>query len=307
MADKRTPSAQETVRSRIERHDLAALKKFGQNFLADKNVIADIVAASGVTEQDTVLEIGPGMGALTEVLADSARRVIAVEIDRGMVALLQELFADRENVVLIEGDILQQELNALCATYAQEKPLKVVANLPYYITTPVLMKLLQEGAAVDKGQPLITDITVMVQREVALRMQASPGSKDYGALSLAVQYYADCKKVLDVPPSAFYPPPKVHSAVVHLARHTNKPVSVADEEKFFALIRAAFNQRRKTFVNAVTAQWGSVFPSMQHLSRDEVKERLTGALNAVGVTETARAETLSLQEFADIYSILTEK
>ena len=286
------------IQTLIARHDLAALKKFGQNFLVDETIVDGIVRAAGVTKDDVILEIGPGPGTLTRALAENAGHVVAVEIDLGLVALLRETLADCDNVTVIEGDILEQDLASLAETHAHGAPLKVVANLPYYITTPILMRLLETGAA--DGNAPVQEITVMVQDEVATRMQAQPGKKDYGALSLAVQYYATCEKVLRVPPQSFYPAPKVESAVVHLTRHAKKPVNVSDEAALFRLIRAAFNQRRKTFVNAVSEQWTTVFPAQSALSRDEVKTLLREALSSAYAEETARAETLSLTQFAQI-------
>ncbi|MCF0142293.1 MAG: 16S rRNA (adenine(1518)-N(6)/adenine(1519)-N(6))-dimethyltransferase RsmA, partial [Parasporobacterium sp.] len=231
----------------ISSHDFAIQKKYGQNFLTDANILKGIVAAAAIGPEDTVLEIGPGMGALTGYLLEAAGHVVAVEIDRMLIPILKETLGEPENLTLINGDILKTDLRAILGPFTEGgRRVKVVANLPYYITTPIVMELLTE-------QELIESITVMVQKEVADRMEVGPGSKTYGALSLAVQYYASPKVVLNVSKNCFMPRPDVDSAVIKLDiyKEEERPVKASDEKKLFAVIRAAFNQRRKTLVNAL--------------------------------------------------------
>lgn len=223
----------------IQKHGFDFQKKFGQNFLIDPHVLDKIIAAAGITKDDFVLEIGPGIGTMTQYLAEAAREVTAVEIDRNLIPILEETLAEYDNVTVINQDILKLDLEALSQEKNGGRPIKVVANLPYYITTPIIMGLYESHVPVNS-------ITVMVQKEVAQRMQAGPGSKDYGALSLAVQYYASPYIAANVPPNCFMPRPNVGSAVIHLESYQNPPVSVKDEKLMFALIRASFNQRRKT-------------------------------------------------------------
>ena len=242
-----------------------------------------IAAAAELTEEDAVLEIGPGIGTLTQHLAERAGKVLAVEIDRALIPILEESLADYDNVEILQGDILEQNLDEL-AEKLGGRPIKVVANLPYYITTPILMTLLESKLP-------IVSITVMVQREVAERMQASPGGKDYGSLSLAVQYYAAAEIVANVPPHCFLPRPKVGSAVICLKKYREKPVQAENEALLFRIIRASFNQRRKTLVNGLK-------------NAGFAKDKITAALQALELPETVRGETLSLAQFAALSAAL---
>ena len=228
----------------IKKYEFAFQKKFGQNFLIDTHVLDKIIAAAGVTKDDCVLEIGPGIGTMTQYLAENARHVVAVEIDSNLIPILNETLADYENVTVIHADILKVDINQITEQYNGGRPIKVVANLPYYITTPIIMGLFENLVPID-------NITVMVQKEAADRMQVGPGSKDYGALSLAVQYYADPYIVANVPPNCFMPRPNVGSAVIRLTRHKEPPVKTEDPGLMFRLIRASFNQRRKTLQNGL--------------------------------------------------------
>ena len=268
----------------LKRHEeFRFQKKFGQNFLIDSHVLDRIADAAQISEADAVLEIGPGIGALTQRLAERAGKVLAVEIDRGLIPILAESLAEYDNVEVIQGDILEQNLNDLSERLGGKR-IKVVANLPYYITTPILMKLLESGLPIE-------NITVMVQKEVAERMQASPGGKDYGSLSLAVQYYAAAEIVANVPPHCFLPRPKVGSAVICLRTYAEKPVQTGDEAFLFRIIRASFNQRRKTLVNGL---------KNAGFSREKVNE----ALSSLGLPETVRGEVLSLAQFAALAELL---
>lgn len=265
-------------------------KRFGQNFLIDTHVLEKIVRAADITKEDLVLEIGPGIGTLTQYLCEAAREVIAVEIDPNLIPILTEdTLAAYENVTVIEADVLKLDLKQLIAEKNGGRPIKVVANLPYYITTPIIMGLLE-------SQMPLSNITVMVQKEVADRMQSGPGSKEYGALSLAVQYYAEPYIAANVPPNCFLPRPNVGSAVIRLTLHDTPPVRVKDEQLLFALIRASFNQRRKTLVNGLT--------NAAELSFS--KEEVLSALEKLGWQETVRGETLTLEEFAALANELTE-
>lgn len=265
----------------LQKYQFHFQKKFGQNFLIDTSVLERIIATAGITPEDCVLEIGPGIGTMTQYLAEAAGNVVAVEIDKALIPILEETLAPYENVTVIQGDILKLDVRELAEKYAAGKPFKVVANLPYYITTPIIMGLFE------KDIPL-SGITVMVQKEVAGRMQAKPGTKDYGALSLAVQYYAEPRIAANVPPNCFMPRPTVGSAVIHLKRHEIPPVKVDDEKFMFDLVRAAFNQRRKMLPNALM---GAGIPGL-------TKENIAEALSEIGISETVRGEKLSLQEFA---------
>ena len=228
----------------IKKYDFAFQKKFGQNFLIDAHVLNKIIASADITKDDCVLEIGPGIGTMTQYLAEAAGKVVAVEIDRNLIPILSETLADYENVTVINEDVLKLDIAKLADEYNQGRPIKVVANLPYYITTPIIMGLFESHVPVKS-------ITVMVQKEVALRMQAGPGTKDYGALSLAVQFYAEPYIVANVPPNCFMPRPNVGSAVIRLTLHENPPTTVKDESLMFRIIRASFNQRRKTLLNGL--------------------------------------------------------
>lgn len=270
----------------LAKYNMSAKKKFGQNFLIDSHVLEGIVEAAGVTEDDLVLEIGPGIGSLTQYLAEAAGKVIAVEIDKTLLPVLADTLSEYNNVTVINEDILKVDLDEIVSENGG-RPIKVVANLPYYITTPIIMKLFESRARIES-------ITVMVQKEVADRMAAGPGGKDYGSLSLAVGYYAKAVTVMDVPPSSFIPQPNVGSAVVNLSRYTEPRVKVQDEKRLFEIVRTAFNQRRKTLSNSLSNN-----PSLG-VSRQEV----TDGLVKMGVDEKARGEILTLEQFAELSDIL---
>ncbi len=258
-------------------------KKFGQNFLIDTHVLDKIIDASGVTEDDFVLEIGPGIGTMTQYLCERAREVVAVEIDKNLIPILSDTLKNYSNVTVINEDILKLDICKLAEEKNQEKPIKVVANLPYYITTPIIMGLFESHVPIDS-------ITIMVQKEVAERMQEGPGSKEYGALSLAVQYYAKPEIVANVPPNCFMPRPNVGSAVIRLTRHEKPPVEVEDEKLMFRIIRASFNQRRKTLANGLNNS-----PEI-HLPKEVIQESIV----SLGVPENIRGEALSLEQFAEL-------
>ena len=271
----------------LARYNMSAKKKFGQNFLIDANVLDGIVEGAGVTSDDCVLEIGPGIGTLTQYLAEAARRVVAVEIDKSLIPVLADTLSDYDNVTVINEDVLKVDINKLVDEYNDGRPIKVVANLPYYITTPIIMKLFESGVPIES-------ITVMVQKEVADRMVMGPGNKAYGSLSLAVGYYAAAENVMDVPPGSFIPQPKVGSAVVHLKRFDEPAVKVKDEKYMFEIIRTAFNQRRKTLSNALANN-----PSLG-VSRQQVVD----GLSQMGLDEKSRGEVLDLSQFALLSDIL---
>lgn len=273
----------------IQKYEFMFQKKFGQNFLIDTHVLEKIISAAGITKNDCVLEIGPGIGTMTQYLAENAGHVVAVEIDRNLIPILKETLADYDNVTVINEDILRVDIKALAEEYNGGKPIKVVANLPYYITTPIIMGLFESGVPID-------NITVMVQKEVADRMKEGPGSKDYGALSLAVQYYAEPEIVANVPPNCFIPRPNVGSAVIRLTRHKEMPVEVKDPVLMFKIIRASFNQRRKTLQNGL----GNA-PELPY-----TKEQIAAAIEEMGLTPTIRGEALSLAQFAQLSDILGE-
>ena len=258
-------------------------KKFGQNFLIDTHVLDKIIDASGVTEDDFVLEIGPGIGTMTQYLCERAREVVAVEIDKNLIPILSDTMKNYSNVTVINEDILKLDICKLAEEKNQGKPIKVVANLPYYITTPIIMGLFESHVPIDS-------ITIMVQKEVAERMQEGPGSKEYGALSLAVQYYAKPEIVANVPPNCFMPRPNVGSAVIRLTRHEKPPVEVEDEKLMFRIIRASFNQRRKTLANGLNNS-----PEI-HLPKEVIQESIV----SLGVPENIRGEALSLEQFAEL-------
>ncbi|MBR3832963.1 MAG: 16S rRNA (adenine(1518)-N(6)/adenine(1519)-N(6))-dimethyltransferase RsmA [Lachnospiraceae bacterium] len=271
----------------IKKYDFAFQKRFGQNFLIDGRVIDKIIAAAEITKEDTVLEIGPGIGTMTQYLAEAAGQVIAVEIDKNLLPIYEETLADYDNVTIINNDILKVDIHELIKGKA--KKVKVVANLPYYITTPIIMGLFENHIPAES-------ITVMVQKEVADRMQSGPGSKDYGALSLAVQYYAKPYIVANVPPNCFMPRPNVGSAVIRLTSWEEPPVTVKDEKLMFKIIRASFNQRRKTLQNGINNS-----PDLSF-----TKEQVVTALKAMGLSESVRGEALNLEQFAKLTDLLID-
>ncbi len=265
----------------IQKYQFAFQKKFGQNFLIDPHVLDKIIQAAEITREDCVLEIGPGIGTMTQYLAEHARHVVAVEIDANLIPILGETLAEYDNVTVLNQDILKTDIQGLVDTYNEGKPIKVAANLPYYITTPIIMGLFESRVPID-------NITIMVQKEVAERMQAGPGSKDYGALSLAVQYYAEPYLVANVPPNCFIPRPGVGSAVIRLTRHKEPPVKTRDEKLLFRLIRASFNQRRKTLQNGLNNSPEIPF----------TKEQISAAIQKLGLPAAVRGEALTLEQFA---------
>lgn len=273
----------------IQKYDFVFQKRFGQNFLVDTHVLEKIIQAAGLTKEDMVLEIGPGIGTMTQYLAEYAGRVTAVEIDSNLIPILKETLKDYDNVTVINEDILKVDVAALAEQYNGGRPIKVVANLPYYITTPIIMGLFESHVPID-------NITVMVQKEVAERMQAGPGTKNYGALSLAVQYYAEPYIVANVPPNCFIPRPNVGSAVIRLTRHETMPVQVKDEKLMFALIRASFNQRRKTLQNSLSNSGELSFS----------KEEIGTAIEKMGLSPSVRGEALTLEQFAKLADVLGE-
>ena len=272
----------------LQKYHFVFQKRYGQNFLIDPHVLEKIIAAAGITKEDFVVEIGPGIGTLTQYLAENAREVAAVEIDRALIPILEDTLKEWDNVTVINEDILKVDMNRLAQEKNQGKPIKVVANLPYYITTPIIMSLFEKRVPVES-------ITVMVQKEVADRMQVGPGTKDYGALSLAVQYYAKPQIVANVPPNCFMPRPKVGSAVIRLDLFGQPPVQALDEQLLFRLIRASFNQRRKTLVNSLKNS-----PELSF-----TKEQIEEALEAAGLPLTIRGEALTLEQFADLSNRFT--
>lgn len=273
---------QETI-AVLKKHDFQFQKKFGQNFLIDTHVLEKIMDAAGVTKEDCVLEIGPGIGTMTQYLCERAREVIAVEIDKKLIPVLEDTLSAYDNVSVLNEDILKVDIAGLAREKNGGKPLKVVANLPYYITTPIIMGLFESHVPLD-------NVTIMVQKEVADRMKAEPGTKDYGALSLAIAYYAECYLAANVPPNCFMPRPNVGSAVIRLTCHKKPPVSVQNEQHMFKLIRASFNQRRKTLQNSLYNYSG-----LSH-----TKEEISAAIEALGLLPTVRGETLTLEQFAQL-------
>lgn len=271
----------------LQKYHFNFQKKFGQNFLIDTHVLEKIIEASGITKDDFVLEIGPGIGTMTQYLCENAREVVAVEIDNNLIPILADTLSAYDNVTVINEDILKVDMNKLAEEKNGGRPIKVVANLPYYITTPIIMGLFESHVPIDS-------ITVMVQKEVADRMQVGPGTKDYGALSLAVQYYAKPEIIANVPPNCFMPRPNVGSAVIRLTRHAEVPVQVDDEKLMFRIIRASFNQRRKTLANGLNNS-----PEI-HLTKEMIQE----SIEELGVPVTIRGEALTLEQFAAFSNIV---
>ena len=271
----------------IKKYEFCFQKKFGQNFLIDGHVLDKIIAGAGVTKDDMVLEIGPGIGTMTQYLVEAAGKVVAVEIDRNLLPILQETLADYDNVKVIHADVLSLDLEKLVQEENGGRPIKVVANLPYYITTPIIMALFEQHVP-------LANVTVMVQKEVAARMKSGPGSKDYGALSLAVQYYAEPYIVANVPCNCFMPRPNVDSAVIRLTRYEEPPVQVKDEKMLFKIIRASFNQRRKTLQNGLNNSSELNF----------TKDQIAAAIVAAGFSPSVRGEALTLEQFARLTDIL---
>lgn len=274
----------------LQKYDFHFQKKYGQNFLIDPHVLEKIVEAAGIRPDDFVLEIGPGIGTMTQYLCEHAGKVMAVEIDRKLMEILEETLSAYDNVTVVNEDILKLDIAKIAEEENNGKPIKVVANLPYYITTPIIMELFESKVPLDS-------VTVMVQKEVAERMQAEPGTKEYGALSLAVQYYAEAEIVANVPPNCFMPRPNVGSAVIRLTCHKTSPVEVLDERFLFRVIRASFNQRRKTLQNGLG----------NDASLPINKTQAAEALEEMGLSATIRGETLSLEEFARLSNLLWEK
>lgn len=273
----------------IQKYNFDFQKKFGQNFLIDSHVLEKIIEAANITKDDFILEIGPGIGTMTQYLSEHAGQVMAVEIDHNLIPILEDTLSGYDNVEVLNADILKVDIGKIAREKNQGRPIKVVANLPYYITTPIIMGLFEKNVPMDS-------LTVMVQKEVAQRMQAGPGTKDYGALSLAVQFYAQPYIVANVPPNCFMPRPKVGSAVIRLTRYQDMPIKVNNEKLMFTIIRASFNQRRKTLQNGINNS------SALHFSKEQVVE----ALNKMELSPTIRGEALSLEQFARLSDLLED-
>lgn len=274
----------------LEKHGFRFQKKYGQNFLIDAHILEKIIDAAEITKDDFVLEIGPGIGTMTQYLCEAAKEVMAVEIDSNLIPVLQDTLSEYDNVTVLNEDILKVDISRIAEEKNHGKPIKVVANLPYYITTPIIMGLFESHVP-------LASITVMVQKEVADRMQVGPGTKDYGALSLAVQFYAEPEVVCVVPPTCFVPQPKVSSSVIRLTCHEKPPVEITDEAFLFKVIRASFNQRRKTLANGLNNA-----PTIP-VSREDI----VATLEQLGYNPSVRGETLSLQEFAQLSETLKKK
>lgn len=274
----------------LQKYNFSFRKKFGQNFLIDGNILEKIVDAAQITEADCVLEIGPGIGTMTQYLAERAKTVVAVEIDTNLIPILRDTLSSYNNVEIINQDILKVDINSIVEEQNGGNPIKIVANLPYYITTPIIMSLLEKHVK-------LQSITIMVQKEVADRMQAGPGTKDYGALSLAVQYYTKPEIITKVPASCFMPRPNVDSMVIRLTKYEQPPVEALDEEFLFAVIRASFNQRRKTLINGLSNA-GNIGIS---------KERAAAVLEQMGLSVQIRGETLTLKQFAEFANCVLQK
>lgn len=273
----------------LQKYNFNFQKKYGQNFLIDAHMLEKIIRESGLTKEDFVLEIGPGIGTMTQYLAESAREVVAVEIDKNLIPILNDTLSAYDNVTVMNEDILKVDINKIVLEKNNSRPIKVVANLPYYITTPIIMGLFESHVPLES-------ITIMVQKEVAERMQVGPGTKDYGALSLAVQYYARPEIVANVPPDCFIPKPNVGSAVIKLSRHEKPPVFVKDESYLFAIIRASFNQRRKTLLNGLSNAGNLKL----------TKEQIVKAIEKMGLSPSVRGEALTLEQFAELSNLLKE-
>lgn len=292
MAYLGTPSATAEI---IKQYQFVFQKKYGQNFLIDANILEKIIRLSEITKDDCVIEIGPGIGTMTQYLAESAGKVIAIEIDRHLIPILEETLKEYKNVTIINEDVLKVDIKKIVEEKNNGNPIKVVANLPYYITTPIVMGLFESGVP-------LQDITIMVQKEVAERMQVGPGSKDYGALSLAVQYYARPEVLLQVPGTCFMPRPAVGSAVIRLKRYEKPPVTAQDEKKMFAVIRAAFGQRRKTLSNALAG--GLTYADSKGNPVQVNRQQVCAVLEKMGIKPDIRGEALTLAQFAELSNLL---
>ncbi len=292
MAYLGTPSATAEI---IKQYQFVFQKKYGQNFLVDANILEKIIRLSEITKDDCVIEIGPGIGTMTQYLAESAGKVIAIEIDRHLIPILEETLKEYKNVTIMNEDVLKVDIKKIVEEKNNGNPIKVVANLPYYITTPIVMGLFESGVP-------LQDITIMVQKEVAERMQVGPGSKDYGALSLAVQYYARPEVLLQVPGTCFMPRPAVGSAVIRLKRYEKPPVTAQDEKKMFAVIRAAFGQRRKTLSNALAG--GLTYADSKGNPVQVNRQQVCAVLEKMGIKPDIRGETLTLAQFAELSNLL---
>lgn len=292
MAYLGTPSATAEI---IKQYQFVFQKKYGQNFLIDANILEKIIRLSEITKDDCVIEIGPGIGTMTQYLAESAGKVIAIEIDRHLIPILEETLKEYKNVTIMNEDVLKVDIKKIVEEKNNGNPIKVVANLPYYITTPIVMGLFESGVP-------LQDITIMVQKEVAERMQVGPGSKDYGALSLAVQYYARPEVLLQVPGTCFMPRPAVGSAVIRLKRYEKPPVTAQDEKKMFAVIRAAFGQRRKTLSNALAG--GLTYADSKGNPVQVYRQQVCAVLEKMGIKPDIRGEALTLAQFAELSNLL---
>lgn len=292
MAYLGTPSATAEI---IKQYQFVFQKKYGQNFLIDANILEKIIRLSEITKDDCVIEIGPGIGTMTQYLAESAGKVIAIEIDRHLIPILEETLKEYKNVTIMNEDVLKVDIKKIVEEKNNGNPIKVVANLPYYITTPIVMGLFESGVP-------LQDITIMVQKEVAERMQVGPGSKDYGALSLAVQYYARPEVLLQVPGTCFMPRPAVGSAVIRLKRYEKPPVTAQDEKKIFAVIRAAFGQRRKTLSNALAG--GLTYADSKGNPVQVNRQQVCAVLEKMGIKPDIRGEALTLAQFAELSNLL---
>ena len=279
----------------LQKYKFVFQKRYGQNFLIDTHVLDKIISSAQITKDDFVVEIGPGIGTMTQYLASSARQVAAIEIDKALIPILEDTLGEYENVEIINEDVLKVDLRRLAEEKNQGRPVKVVANLPYYITTPIIMGLFEKHVPLES-------ITIMVQKEVADRMRVGPGTKDYGALSLAIQYYAEPLLVANVPPNCFMPRPRVGSAVIRLNRYEKPPVEVKNEAGMFALIRAAFNQRRKTLANALAN--ASAIKCAGGVAVRVTRQQVCDALERMGLAQTIRGEALSLAQFAEFCNLL---